>query len=356
MEVNKAFAKSIVDEIRSIPDSNRPVVMIHDYHLYLVAGYVKSEIPKSKISHFVHIPWPSARYWKFLPTYITKAICQSLCSADIVGFQTHDDVLSFLQTCYEFLPDVRVDYDKTLINIGGRQVAVRSYPISIDVDEIRNISISKHAMDYESYIRNICKQYAIVRVDRAEPSKNILRGFRAYALLLSKHKELLGKVTFLAFLVPSRSHIRQYKKYMDDIKQIIDDINNTYGYQGWSPIEAFYENNYTQALAGLKLYDVLLVNSVIEGMNLISKQGAVVNANAGVIVLSETTGAYSELYTAVLGISPSDVEGTMQAMYQALNMSPEERKSKSLAVSKIVERGDIYRWLYTQLDDIKSVS
>ena len=125
-----------------------------------------------------------------------------------------------------------------------------------------------------------------MRIDRAEPNKNVVRGFRAFELLLTQHPELIGKVNFLAFLVPSRTHIRQYQRYMDEIQQVVSQINQKFSTEGWQPITTFIENNYTQAIAGMKLYDVLLVNTIIEGMNLVAKEGPVVNTQDGVLILS----------------------------------------------------------------------
>ena len=145
--------------------------------------------------------------------------------------------------------------------------------ISINVEEVQRIANTPRALDYETKLARDTGEVTIVRIDRAEPNKNIVRGFRAYELLLTRYPELKGKVKFLAFLVPSRTHIRQYQRYMDEIQQVVQQINNNHGTDDWQPIVPFIENNYTQAIAGMKLYDVLLVNTIIEGMNLVAKEG-----------------------------------------------------------------------------------
>ena len=142
---------------------------------------------------------------------------------------------------------------------------------------------------------------------------------------------------------------------MNDIEEVVKDINVTHGSEDWTPIVTFIENNYTQAIAGMKLYDVMLVNSVFDGMNLVAKEGPVVNQNSGVLVLSETTGAFKQLAPGALAVAPSDIEGTMQALHQAITMSAEERESRSNALVQIVSREDIIHWLYSQLDDIGAV-
>ncbi|GAJ05951.1 unnamed protein product, partial [marine sediment metagenome] len=127
-------------------------------------------------------------------------------------------------------------------------------------------------------------------MDRAEPSKNIIRGFRAFDRLLEQYPQFQGKVKFIAFLVPTRTHLRPYQRYTEEVTQLIEAINKKYGTEEWHPIDFFYENNYIQAIAGMRLYDVLLVNAVIDGMNLVAKEGPTVNNRNGVLILSETIG------------------------------------------------------------------
>jgi len=351
--VNRAFADAVVAEAAG---RDEPVcVLVHDYHLYLVAGYLREEIPGAVIQHFVHIPWPASSYWELLPAYIRRSICQSLCSADIVGFQTQRDGHNFLQTCEEFLPGAQADYVSRIVSLGGRDTLVRAYPLSINVEEIRRIAASPRAQEYERQLQTLCCEKTIIRVDRAEPNKNVLRGFRAYETLLQRHPELQGRVKFLAFLVPSRTHIRQYQRYLEEIEQTVKSINASYGSPEWQPIQLFLENNYVQAVAGMRLYDVLLVNAVIDGMNLVTKEGPVVNTRDGVLVLSEPTGAYPQLAQGVLPVAPADVEGTMQAMYDALMMPAQERQQRRTLLVDAIQREDINDWFERQFEDIRAL-
>ena len=183
-----------------------------------------------------------------------------------------------------------------------------------------------------------------------------MRGFRAYEILLQRHPELQGQVRFLAFLVPSRTHIRQYQRYLEEIEQMVKSINASCGTPEWQPIHLFMENNYTQAIAGMRLYDVLLANSVIDGMNLVAKEGPVVNARDGVVVLSETEGAYPQLAQGVLPVSPADVEGTMQAMYDALVMPAKDRQQRRALLVDAIEREDITHWFQRQFEDLRALA
>ena len=275
--VNQAFARAVVQE--SQERGRPPIVIGHDYHLYLMPEFVRQEIPDAIIQHFIHIPWPSPRYWQMIPDYMIRRICGSLCATNVLGFQTPQDRRSFLDTVEEFLPEAKVDREVRRVAWSGYQTQVNVYPISINVSEVQRIANSPRALDYEARLASLSNEINIVRIDRAEPNKNIVRGFKAYELLLSRHPDLHGRVTFLAFLVPSRTHIRQYQRYMEEIRQVVSQVNGNFGNDEWQPIITFIENNYTQAIAGMKLYDALLVNTIIEGTNLVAKGGPVVNTH-----------------------------------------------------------------------------
>jgi trehalose 6-phosphate synthase len=350
LPVNQAFARSVIEEAqeRDLP----PLVVGHDYHLYLLPEMVRKEIPEAIIQHFIHIPWPTPRYWQMIPNFIVRQICSALCQADVVGFQTPQDRQCFLDTVEEFLPHAQVDRKACVVQRDNQKTEVKVYPISINVSEVQRIASSPRATEYEQRLRQLRSEVTIVRIDRAEPNKNVIRGFKAYELLLTRHPELKGKVTFLAFLVPSRTHIRQYQRYMEEVEQLVNQINHTFGNEEWQPIRAFMENNYTQAIAGMKLYDVLLINTIVEGMNLVAKEGPVVNTHNGVLVLSESSGAYHQLRRAVLPVSPTDIEGTMESLYQAIQMSPEERKERAAILTDLIQREDINHWVCRQLEDI----
>ena len=351
--VNEAFAKQVAEEAR---ESGKPaVVVVQDYHMYLLAEMVQEGTSRR----------PD-------PPLCTHSLADSPVLADGAevhgaehlrralprgygGFQTPQDRQSFLDSVEEFLPAAEVDRSRNEVLLEGQCTRVGVYPTSINVEEVRRIAASPRATEYEARLRPYLNETTIVRIDRAEPNKNVVRGFKAYDLLLSRHPELHGKVTFWAFLVPSRTHIRQYQRYMEEIEGLINQVNHNHGTQDWQPIRPFMENNYTQAIAGMKLYDVLLVNPIIDGMNLVAKEGPVVNTRDGVVVLSETSGAYHEMAEAALAVAPTDVEGTTDALYEAITMSSEERRVRAAALSRKVQDGDIRHWLTRQLEDIGSL-
>ena len=351
--VNEAFAKAVVSEARR--GESAPVVMGHDYHLYLLPEMVRRELPEATIQHYLHVPWPAPLYWNLLPRYIVRRICESLCSANIVGFQTEQDRRSFLDAIEEFVPDARVDRTAGEVELYGQRCAAKVYPGSINVEEVQRIAAAPRTLEYEARIRAEAGQWNIVRIDRAEPNKNVIRGFRAYELLLNRNPELKGRVQFLAFLVPSRTHLRQYQRYLEEVKQTIQQVNGAHGNGNWQPIILYMENNYAQAIAGMKLYDVLLVNSLVEGMNLVAKEGPVVNTRDGVLVLSQSSGAHPQMSEGAISVAPADVEGTGQALHQALAMPASERRRRAALLYSRVCRYDNYHCLSRQFRDIAAL-
>ncbi len=352
--VNRAFADAVIDE--ALKGKLPALVMLHDYHLYLAAQYIRERLPDAIIQHFTHIPWPSSYTWQLLPKGWTQEICSGMCANDIVGLQTERDVYNFLNTCEIFLDNADIDYRKRNISVNGHIVQVRHYPISIDVPNLRRLARSNLMKSYEDNLLPLYNKKTIVRVDRLEPSKNVVRGFRAFDMLLQRYPELKGEVNFLAFLVPSRTRIKQYRKYASEVSELVASINSRYGNESWQPIRPFYENNYPQAIAAMKHYDVLLVNAVIDGMNLVAKEGPTVNERDGVLILSERAGACQQLRDYVLPVTPTDLEGTIQALYQALTMPADERKRRSDALKKSVEAEDITAWLHHQLSDVTALT
>jgi len=166
----------------------------------------------------------------------------------------------------------------------------------------------------------------------------------------------VGEVKLLAFLVPSRRSIPEYREYALQVSQRVAEINARYARNGWRPIEAFEENNYSQAIAGMSLYDALLVNSLADGINLVSKEGPIVNQRNGVVVLSRSAGSYNELHQGVLGIEPLDVESTSAALWQALQMPEGERRARARHLRKVVEEHDLRAWLDDQLEDLEELA
>ncbi len=352
--VNQKFAGEIVTQVRKT--SKSAVVMLQDYHLYLAGRFVRQQMRPAErptLMHFIHIPWPGPEYWRILPPTMRQAILDGLCAMDIIGFQTLDDGLNFLRTCESFLPNAYVKYKRGRVWYRNHATYMRDFPISIDTGAIKDLAESPEVLAYKREIQDLVgDRQLILRIDRVEPSKNIVRGFRAFEEMLALYPEHQGKAKFLALLVPSRLGVDEYQDYQDEIMAAAGRINATYGDSDWEPVRLLVGENYPRAVAALQLYDVLLVNAIADGMNLVAKEGPIVNGRNGTLILSERAGARQQLETSALVISPCDVYATAQALHRALIMPAEERKTRADRLRWLVERDDIAAWLCWQLESI----
>ena len=358
--VNYAIAQAVVDEAlagksgrRRGGDGADTLVLLQDYHLYLTAASVRERLPRASVQQFIHIPWPDVRYWEFLPERFVLEIFEGLAANDVLGFQTPFDARNFLSCAREFLSGSRVDYEHGRLIWRRHRLLARAYPVTVDVDEIRRSLNSASGRVSERELGPLLDDNAqvIVRVDRLEPTKNIVRGFEAYELLLRRHPELHGRVRHLAFLVPSRQGVARYKKYDRQVRQAVSRINQEFGTREWQPVAVFFENNRPRALAAMRRGDVLLVNPVIDGMNLVVKEGAVVNDRDGVLVLSRTAGAFSQLEEAVLPVTATDVAETADQLYEALTMAEQERKHRAGLAKDVVHGSTPAQWVLDQVRD-----
>ncbi len=353
VRLNEAFAKAVLAQTRG---DRAPRIMLHDYHLYTAAGPIRRARPRAVLSHFTHIPWPPSSIWQNIAPPIREAIVTGLLANDVVGMQTARYAHTFLRTAESFVPDAVVDYEAGTVRRKRHVTHVRSYPISIDVEATRRGASSRAARRRAEQLLAGTREQVLVRVDRLEPSKNILRGFLAYEALLQRRPRLRGRLTFLAFLVPSRTGLREYGDYGRKVQNAVDRINARFGRAGWRPVQLFYENDYAQALAGLSIADVVLVNPLIDGMNLVAKEAVAVSQRDAVLVLSETAGCFDQMADGALDVAPADVVGTADAIARALAMPAEERARRLARLRRGVEREDIIWWLRRQLEDLADIA
>ena len=353
LAVNDAFAAAVLAQCRG---DRRPRIMLHDYHLYTAATRIRRARPQAILSHFTHIPWPPSSIWQNIAPAIRVGIATGLLANDVVGFQTERYAHNFMRMIESFVPDAKVDYAERTVRRRRRTTYVRHYPISIDVDATRLIAGSRAALRRADQLQGATRERVIVRVDRLEPSKNILRGFLAYEALLQRQPRLRGRISFLAFLVPSRTGLREYGEYGRTVQSAVDRINARFGKAGWRPVQLFYENDYAQALAGLSIADVVLVNPLVDGMNLVAKEAVIVSQRDAVLILSETAGAFDQMADGVLAVAPADVVGTADALAAALMMPIQERRRRLARLRRGVEREDITWWLRIQFEDLAELT
>ncbi len=328
-------------------------VLVQDYHLYPLPALLRAQLGPTPILHFTHIPFLDVGLMRLIPRLWREAILGGLLGADVVGVQTEGDGRSFLACCSELL-HLPVDWeDRTIAVEGGRRVRVRAYPASVDVAALK-ADMKLPAVDAaRARLADELGEMSIIRVDRLDPSKNQLIGFLAFERLLEMRPDLRGRVRFSAFLVPSRTDLSVYRAYHDALYERIDAINARFTPDcGRPPINVFYTNDREQALAAMEACDVLLVNSLQDGMNLVAKEWAVVSRRPGVLVLSETTGAAEEATDSALFVSPLDIEGTARAMAEAFDMATTERAERLARFRERVFEWTARDWLAGQLRDL----
>ncbi len=326
--VNRGFAEAVVATLDNNPGAT---VFFHDYHLYLAPRLVRTARPDALLAHFVHIPWPAD--WSVLPEPMRRAVHDGLLANDVVAFHTARWARNFARSCEDAVG-------------GTRGVKITHHPISIDVAEFERLREGDAVRAAETTLPQ--PEKLIVRVDRTDPSKNIVRGFHAFALLLEEHPEWRGRVTMLALLDPSRQAIPEYAEYMAEIERAVREVNDRFG----PVVDLQVADDFPRSVAAYKRYDVLLVNAVSDGLNLVAKEGPLVNERDGVLVLSENAGAHAELGEWAIGVSPFDVWGQAEALHEALTMEPAERRRRADGLRAQVRENDVSRWISGLLSDL----
>jgi trehalose 6-phosphate synthase len=326
--------------------------LIQDYHLALVPALLRSLLPGARIAHFSHIPFADPTYFRILPDQMRGALLSGYLGADVVGFHTKRWAESFLLNCRGH-PGARVDLGRRRVRWENREVRVGVYPISIDVEDVQAQSRSARAMGATRRLEAwLGTARLVLRVDRTELSKNILRGLEAYEAFLKRRPGWRRRVRYLALLNPSRENLPEYKAYLRRCLRVARRINDMLGEPGWEPVRVSVRDDYSMALAAYGLYDVLVVNPVFDGMNLVAKEGPLLNRRDGVLILSENAGAFAELGDHAIAVNPFDISQGAEAIASALQMKPGERARRAAALRQAVLANRLEAWVGRQLADL----
>jgi trehalose 6-phosphate synthase len=347
--VNADIANAVLRQIRG---TESPLVMLHDYHLYTAPGLIRTERPDAFLHHFVHIPWSQPDSWRILPGRIREQLYWGMLANDIIGFHTSSYCRNFLRCCQELL-ELDVDYERLAVHHSGGQTWVRAYPLAVDADRLSRAAESSEVAEAERELLERRREYLIIRVDRADLSKNVLRGFTAFDAFLAQHPEFRERVTFIAHLQPSRQDVPEYAEYLERIEALVAVINHRHGTTDWMPIDLRIYENFHDAVARYKHFDLLMVNAIFDGMNLVAKEAPAVNTRDGVLMLSENTGSHEELADCALSVNPFDIQEQADTIYRALTMDPEERRLRAQRLKEIIFSRDPGDWVDEQLADIR---
>jgi trehalose 6-phosphate synthase len=326
--VNRAFADAVVDTA-----ADGDVVLVQDYPLALVPGMVRAARADLLIDYFTHTPFCGPSSIRVLPDHVARAICESL-TAVPVGFHTN-------RWGREYASSVREVLDRDL-SPGSWFTA----PLGPDPDDFARLAASDTVAEAAGELdAQVGDRKLIFRTDRIDPAKNIVRGFVAYDHLLATHPEWHERVVFVAMLTSSRENLPDYIAYQKDVDEIVATVNGRWATDSWQPIVVDHRDDFERSVAAFTRYDVLVVNSLKDGLNLVAKEGPLVNRRDGVLCLSPEAGAYAELHEAALGLHPFDVEQSARALHTALSMSADERAARAARLRELVALHTPRTWL-----------
>jgi trehalose 6-phosphate synthase len=351
---NEAFAAALAQEYR---DGAR--VLIQDYHLTLAPRLLRQARPDARIAHFSHSPWAPPEYYRMLPDDIAAAICEGILGADHAGFLSARWAEAFMDCCESVLGAQVRRADDTprdggvagWVTHGGRVTEVAAHPLGIDVAGLRERAAREDVSEQVATLHGAGQgRQLIVRVDRTELSKNIIRGLEAYREMLKTYPQWLGKVVHVAFAYPSRSGLPQYQAYTAEVTKVAASVNAEFGTEDWEPVLLEVKDHYARSLAAYRVADVLLANPIRDGMNLVAEEGPALSERGCALVLSREAGAAGVLAEEALLVNPYDVTMTAQALHEALEMPPSERIRRADAIAAIASRLAPEHWVAAQLD------
>ncbi|MFB7444388.1 trehalose-6-phosphate synthase [Streptomyces mirabilis] len=334
---NRAFAEALAAEA-----ARGAVVIVQDYHLTLVPGMLRELRPDLRIGHFSHTPWAPVDYFRMLPDDIAEQVLRGMLGADRLGFLTQRWADAFTACC-----------DALVGGLGDTRIGVHG--LGADADFLRRRSHEADVADRMAALREQIGEgrRTIVRVDRTELSKNIVRGLLAYRQLLEDHPEWRERVVQVAFAYPSRQDLAVYRDYTAEVQRVATEINSQYGTPGWTPVVLHVKDDFARSLAAYRLADVALVNPIRDGMNLVAKEVPVVSDEGCVLVLSREAGAYEELGEDAVVVNPYDVVGTARALDAALTMPVGERAERTKRLAAAGTALPPAQWFLEQLRELE---
>ncbi|WP_245940983.1 alpha,alpha-trehalose-phosphate synthase (UDP-forming) [Thermasporomyces composti] len=344
LDYNAAFATALAEE--AAPGAR---VLVQDYHLSLVPRLLRELRPDLAIAHFSHTPWAPPDYFQLLPADTGVALLTGLLAADHVGFLAPRWARAFLDCC-EVVLGARVDRDNAVVEHDGRAVRVAVHPLGVDAESFRARVNQPDVAKAADVLRDLVGDRRLVaRVDRAELSKNIVRGLLAYQDLLRRYPRWRGQVVHLALTYPSRQDLPQYREYTATMRRVADQIIDEFATPDWTPLVLAVEDDYPRSLAAYRLADVALVNPIRDGMNLVAKEFAVASDKGCALVLSREAGVAAEFSDAALLVNPFDVTGTADALHAALSMDDDERRERCARLAIAAGAYPPGRWLTDQV-------
>jgi trehalose 6-phosphate synthase len=323
--------------------------MVQDYHLTLVPRMLADRRPDVAIGYFCHTPWAPPDYFAILPDDIGREVLDGILGADHAGFHAQRWADAFLDCCRAVL-GAEVNRSEGTVRHRGHTTTVGVHPLGVDAGELRERAAAADVQAHVTALSAVAGgRKLIVRVDRTELSKNIVRGLAAYRQLLVSYPQWRGQVTHLAFAYPSRHDLPEYREYTASVQRLARQITDEFGTEDWDPLVLQVNDDYPRSLAAYRLADVLLVNPIRDGMNLVAKEGPLLSERGCALVLSREAGAAAELGENALLVNPFDVTGTARALHEALSMPDAERLRRAALLATAGAARPPQQWFADQV-------
>jgi trehalose 6-phosphate synthase len=339
---NERFATAIAQAA-----SPNAKVLVQDYHLDLAPAMIRERRPDLRIAHFTHTPWARRRTFELLPADVGAAIIRGLLGADSVGFHSPRWATDFADCA---IAVTEAGYDGEAVELDGRTVPLRIHPLGVDAAPLLDRAAEPDVADRARELRAaVGGRRVIGRVDRTEPAKNVYLGLLAFAELLRIESEHRDRVVHVVLAYPSRQDVVEYRRYTELCLTTAEKINAEFGTTDWQPVLLEVRDDYPRSLAPRQQSDVLLINPLRDGMNLVAKEGSLLTADA-VLVLSREAGAADEMGADALLVDPTDVAATADALHRALTMPAEERARRHRGLAAAAVALPPHAWLEQQLD------
>jgi trehalose 6-phosphate synthase len=376
---NEMFADALAEEAQAGAEetggdqfaSDGLRILVQDYHLCLVPRLLRDRLGDAArgagVGYFCHTPWAPPDYYRMLPADTARALLDGILGADRAGFHAGRWATAFMDCCAALLGAdvVRADVVRAggeraggpagRVTYRGHVTEVAVHPLGVDASALRERARAGDVQAHAGILRQAAGgRKLIVRVDRTELSKNIVRGLAAYRELLATRPQWRGRVVHLAFAYPSRSDLAEYGAYTERVRQLAREITGEFGTPDWNPVVLEVKDDYPRSLAACALADVLLVNPIRDGMNLVAQEGPVLSERGCALVLSREAGAAATLAGDALLVNPYDITETAEALHQALAMPEDERQRRSAALAATAAADPPARWLGDQLASLGS--
>ncbi len=342
----RSYGASFAD---ALADAAAPgaAVLVQDYHLALTPAQLRERRPDLRIGHFSHTPWAPPEYFSLLPDDVARELLLGMLGADSVGFHSPRWAEAFVRCCVAVLGAVARD-GYVLHDAGRTRVSV--HPLGVDAASLRGRAQEPDVQDRVTLLRELVGgRQLLLRVDRTELSKNIVRGLEAYRELLRGWPQWRGRVVHVALAYPSRHDLPAYRAYTGEVQRLAREVNEEFAADGWLPVHLDVQDDYPRSLAGYLLADVLLVNPLRDGMNLVAKEGPVLSERGLSLVLSTQAGAADELAADAHVVNPFDVRQTALALHEALSESASSRRERTARLAAASTAMPPSAWLDAQL-------